>query len=96
MPITIHRPQPAAPPRSRHGHYDAASDSDSDSSGGGADLEGDISMRAPKRRRASNDDDDYYDEILTPGTVITSNPQWMRYVLSEILSCLIDYILTLQ
>ncbi|KAK0385063.1 hypothetical protein NLU13_7541 [Sarocladium strictum] len=58
MPITIHRPQPAAPPRSRHGHYDAASDSDSDST--------------------SNDDDDYYDEILTPGTVITSNPQWMR------------------
>ncbi|KAK5987119.1 Exosome complex component rrp4 [Cladobotryum mycophilum] len=39
-------------------------------------------MRAPKRNlhndNNSDDDDDEADEILTPGTVITSNPQWMR------------------
>ena len=41
----------------------AADDLDSDSdSDGGADLQ----------------EDSIGDEILTPGTVITSNPQWMR------------------
>ncbi|POR38649.1 Exosome complex component rrp4 [Tolypocladium paradoxum] len=37
-------------------------------------------MRAPKRRRASLDggDDEGAGGILTPGAVITSNPQWMR------------------
>ena len=41
----------------------AAADSDSDSdSEGGADIQ----------------EDGISDEILTPGTVITSNPQWMR------------------
>jgi hypothetical protein len=78
MPITIHRPQPAGPPRSRHEHINIDSDSDSDSAGG-ADLEGDVSMRATKRRRSSHDDEEgYVDEILTPGTLITSNPQYMR------------------
>jgi exosome complex component RRP4 len=41
----------------------AAADLDSDSdSDGGADIQ----------------EDSIGDEILTPGTVITSNPQWMR------------------
>ncbi|KAJ6440407.1 exoribonuclease [Purpureocillium lavendulum] len=87
MPITILQPQPA-PSRplgatssaARRGARLDDSDSDSDSDGGGADLQGDVPMRAPKRRRASFDDDNDDDaaEILTPGTVITSNPQWMR------------------
>lgn len=78
MPITILQPQAIAPPNPRRmADSDSGSDSGSDSdSNGGADLEGDIDMRAPKRRRPSHDDE--ADEILTPGTVITSNPQWMR------------------
>lgn len=78
MPITILKPQPAAQPL----HAAADSDTDSDSSGG-ADIHGDVPMRAPKRRRPSLDDEDG-DEILTPGSVITTNPQWMRYVTSRI------------
>ncbi|KAL3960849.1 hypothetical protein ACCO45_005966 [Purpureocillium lilacinum] len=88
MPITILQPRPApsrplgASAHAAHGGSDYDSDSDSDSDGGGADLQGDVPMRAPKRRRASLDDDDDdgadADEILTPGSVITSNPQWMR------------------
>ena len=86
MPITILQPRPA-PSRplgaSAHAaHGGSVYDSDSDSDGGGADLQGDVPMRALKRRRASLDDDDDdgadADEILTPGSVITSNPQWMR------------------
>ena len=77
MPITILQPQPA-PERPAAAARGYSSDSDSD---GGADIHGDVSMRAPKRRRASLDDeDDEVGEILTPGAVITSNPQWMRYV----------------
>ncbi|KAI6784451.1 uncharacterized protein J7T54_006496 [Emericellopsis cladophorae] len=71
MPITIHKPQPAAPPRLPT----AAQDSDSESDGG-ADVQGDIRMRASKRGQP--DHADLIDEILTPGTVITDNAQWMR------------------
>lgn len=77
MPITILNPQPAP----QRPHAAAANDSDPDSdsdSSGGADVQGDVSMRAPKRRRAVQDDEALADEILTPGAVITSNPQWMR------------------
>ncbi|ATY61945.1 exosome component 2 [Cordyceps militaris CM01] len=75
MPITILRPQPAAQQRPA-----AALDSDYDSSDsdGGVDVQGDVSMRAAKRQRTMADDDAEADEILTPGTLITSNPQWMR------------------
>lgn len=65
MPITILRPQPAQPSAPE-------SDFDSDSEGG-VDVQGDISMRASKRIRTSHSDD-----ILTPGSLITSNPQFMR------------------
>ncbi|PNY27473.1 Exosome complex component rrp4 [Tolypocladium capitatum] len=69
MPITILQPQPA-PQRPAAAAGGFSSDSDSD---------GGVSVRAPKRRRASLDDeDDDAGEILTPGAVITSNPQWMR------------------
>jgi exosome complex component RRP4 len=50
-------------------------DSDSDSDGG-ADIEGDISMGGTRGEQV--DDDGLIDEILTPGTLITDNPQWMR------------------
>lgn len=75
MPITILNPQPA-PQRPRAAAMDLdTSDSDSD---GGAGVQGDTRMRASKRRRAILDDNDEADEILTPGSIITSNPQWMR------------------
>ncbi|KAJ6780342.1 hypothetical protein PWT90_08079 [Aphanocladium album] len=75
MPITILRPQPAAQPRPA-----AAIDSDYDSSDseGGVDVQGDVPMRSAKRRRTIVDEDAEADEILTPGSIITSNPQWMR------------------
>ncbi|KYK60376.1 putative 3'-_5' exoribonuclease [Drechmeria coniospora] len=78
MPITINKPQTAAQrPRAAARTNDDGTDSDSDSDGG-ADLGGDVVMRAAKRRRASPDDDDDAHEILTPGSIITSNAQWMR------------------
>lgn len=67
MPITILRPQPAQPPVPES-DFDFDSDSE-----GGVDVQGDISMRASKRIRTSQADD-----ILTPGSLITSNPQFMR------------------
>uniref|UniRef100_A0A8H7TPR3 Exosome complex component N-terminal domain-containing protein n=1 Tax=Bionectria ochroleuca TaxID=29856 RepID=A0A8H7TPR3_BIOOC len=72
MPITILAPQPA-PQRPLAGPAGLNSDSDSemDSDSGG------VQIRSAKRRRASADEDEG-DEILTPGTIITSNPQWMR------------------
>ncbi|KAM3559954.1 hypothetical protein ARSEF4850_003887 [Beauveria asiatica] len=77
MPITILRPQPAAQPQPA-----AAADSDYDSSDsdGGVDVQGDVTMRASKRQRTIVEDDAEADEILTPGSIITSNPQWMRQV----------------
>lgn len=72
MPITILQPVPLPIARP---HADYASGSDSDSAGG-ADIEGDISMmRSSKRPRWAGDS-----SIVTPGEVITEDPQWMRYV----------------
>jgi len=68
MPITITAPKP--PPQPKR----AGDDSDSDSDIGGADLDGDLRMRPAKRAR--HDDEAY--EIVTPGEVITDDPQWMR------------------
>ncbi|KAI1812902.1 hypothetical protein GGS20DRAFT_555723 [Poronia punctata] len=73
MPITILQPAPAAPyiPRNTNNGPDSDSDSDSD---GGVDVEGDVSMeRQSKRFRRA-----HYDSIVTPGEVITEDPQWMR------------------
>ncbi|KAI0164300.1 hypothetical protein GGR52DRAFT_582093 [Hypoxylon sp. FL1284] len=69
MPITIL--QPAQVP-TRHPR-DASYDSDSDSEGG-VDLEGDVTMTRPAKRARRTDDD----SIVTPGEVITEDPQWMR------------------
>lgn len=71
MPITILPPKPPPQPYDREDV-----DSDSDSSVGGADLDGDLSMRPTKRRR--HDDAAY--QIVTPGEIITEDPQWMRHV----------------
>ncbi|KAI1389894.1 uncharacterized protein F4822DRAFT_400132 [Hypoxylon trugodes] len=69
MPITII--QPAQVPVRGLGDVDRYSDSDSE---GGVDLEGDISMVRPTKRARRTGDD----SIVTPGEVITEDPQWMR------------------
>lgn len=67
MAITIIQPKPV--PQYTRRTSSAGSDSDPDD--GGADIEGDIKM-ATGRSAASHSD------IVTPGEVITTNPQWMR------------------
>ena len=68
MPITILQPKPA--PR-RHAEPVYDSDAASDSSGGGMDLDDDVAM-------AAHEGDS---ELVTPGELITDDPQWMRYAL---------------
>jgi hypothetical protein len=63
MAITIIAPAPAPLP------YHA--EDTSDQSDGGVDLEGDLDMRPAKRAK--------YQDIVTPGELITDDPQWMRY-----------------
>jgi exosome complex component RRP4 len=82
MAITILAPKPAS-------RYPTNEDSDSDSSRGGADLDGDVSMRPAKRARRA----DKSDEIVTPGELITDDPQWMRY-LPLLFSQLLNIVLT--
>ncbi|KHN96969.1 uncharacterized protein MAM_05078 [Metarhizium album ARSEF 1941] len=65
MPIAILKPQAATPAAAA---ADADSDSDPDSPGG-VDIRNDVSVGGAKQRRAMDADD-----ILTPGTIITSNP----------------------
>jgi hypothetical protein len=67
MPITILRPQPA--PQRSFAPTVAGAGSDSESESGGVDIHGDVAM---------DDADDRGAEVLTPGTVITSDPKWMR------------------
>jgi len=73
----------------RQANYDSDSDHDdeahynSDSyastgGGGGADLEGDISMDAPPQRVKLFKPTSSAYEIVTPGEAITDDPQWMR------------------
>ncbi|KAI0015655.1 putative 3 [Xylariomycetidae sp. FL0641] len=69
MPITILQPAPIPAFRPSDASY--GSDSDSE---GGVDLEGDISMTRPAKRARRTDDS----SIVTPGEVITEDPQWMR------------------
>ena len=66
MAITI---LPPAPPI-QDVDYDSSSDSGSD---GGADLDGDLDMRPKKRARRARST-----SIVTPGEVVTDDPQWMR------------------
>ncbi|PHH64090.1 hypothetical protein CDD81_4965 [Ophiocordyceps australis] len=72
MPVTILPPRPAP----EHLPHTKASDSNSDSdSDGGVDIQGHVSACLSRRSRASLDDDE---GILTPGSVLTTDPQWMR------------------
>lgn len=70
MPITILEPRPIP---QTHTHTLHASDSDSDSDSGGVELDGDVVMT-----RASKGGRNGEHEIVTPGEVITDDPQWMR------------------
>lgn len=70
MPITILSPQPVALPSFSPAVARKNADSDSDLEAGGVDLQGDVSM--------ADQDDEESTEVLTPGTVITSDPKWMR------------------
>ncbi|KAG7128371.1 Exosome complex component rrp4 like protein [Verticillium longisporum] len=70
MPITIHAPKPTP---QVHTNTVYASDSDSDS-GGGVDLDGDLNMSRPAKRARNAG----HHDIVTPGEVITDDPQWMR------------------
>ncbi|KAI1875552.1 uncharacterized protein JN550_001838 [Neoarthrinium moseri] len=69
MPITIHPPSVAQEPT--RSLYQDGSQSDSDSDGG-VDLDGDVSMGRPTKRARRDE------AIVTPGEVITEDPQWMR------------------
>lgn len=73
MAITIIQPRPT--PQFIHRDGGASSDSDSDT-GGGVDLEGDISMTMGRPSKRAK----YGDDIVTPGEVITDDTQYMRYV----------------
>lgn len=64
MAITILAPAPAIP------YQREASSEESDD--GGVDLEGDLDMRPAKRARHRSKD------IVTPGEIVTDDPQWMR------------------
>ncbi|KAK3937901.1 exosome complex component rrp4 [Diplogelasinospora grovesii] len=77
MPITIIAPKPAQQRYAAPQDSPDASDSEEgdDLSEGGADLEGDISMGHRPAKKARTDGK--Y-EIVTPGEVITDDPQWMR------------------
>jgi exosome complex component RRP4 len=72
MPITILNPHPVAQPSFSTAVARRNADSDSDSEAGGVDLQGDVNM--------AHQDDEESTEVLTPGTVITSDPKWMRQV----------------
>ncbi|KAH8784959.1 hypothetical protein F5883DRAFT_533849 [Diaporthe sp. PMI_573] len=67
MAITIIQPKPVP----QHTRRTSSAGSDTDSDDGGVDIEGDIKM-ATARSSAGHSD------IVTPGEVITTNPQWMR------------------
>ncbi|PBP18612.1 exosome complex exonuclease RRP4 [Diplocarpon rosae] len=67
MAITILAPAPAVPY-----HHTSESDEDSDDNGG-VGLRVDLEMRPAKRARHSSAKD-----LVTPGEIVTDDPQWMR------------------
>ena len=72
MAITILPPPP--PPQD----YDDSNSSEDESDDGGValDNDGDMDMRPKKRARHGNSK-----SVVTPGEVVTDDPQWMRFVL---------------
>ncbi|KAK4249744.1 hypothetical protein C7999DRAFT_29805 [Corynascus novoguineensis] len=87
MPITILPPRSSRPINSNNNsrlpQEDASSSEESDSdSGGGVDLDGDVPMRPRQQVRttfqARPPPRDLASAVVTPGEVITDDPQWMR------------------
>ncbi|KAL2263801.1 hypothetical protein VTK26DRAFT_5093 [Humicola hyalothermophila] len=85
MPITILAPRPSRP---LHAPQEAdtsslGSDSDSEAGGVGIDLDGDLPMASTSRPRkrarfTTATPSSGPNDIVTPGELITSDPQWMR------------------
>ena len=71
MAITILPPPP--PPQD----YDDSDNSEEESDDGGValDNDGDLDMRLKKRARHGDSR-----SVVTPGEVVTDDPQWMRFV----------------
>jgi hypothetical protein len=69
MAITILAPAPAAVP-----FEEEESSSEEESDGGGVHLGGDTDMPPAKRARDSTSN------LVTPGEMVTDDPQWMRHV----------------
>lgn len=84
MPITITQPRPVPRWSDRHAASSkptaarraSDTDSDDDDSAGGADLDGDIAMDLGRPSKRSK----YLSDIVTPGEVVTDDPQYMRFV----------------
>ncbi|KAK4126720.1 hypothetical protein N657DRAFT_173619 [Parathielavia appendiculata] len=76
MPITILAPRPSRPIRADP-EDNVSSASDTDSEAGGVELDGDLPMttRPSKRARLTTST---ASDIVTPGELITDDPQWMR------------------
>jgi exosome complex component RRP4 len=69
MAITILAPAPAAVP-----FEEEESSSEEESDGGGVHLGGDTDLPPAKRARDSTSN------LVTPGEMVTDDPQWMRHV----------------
>ncbi|KAK4166518.1 exosome complex component rrp4 [Cladorrhinum sp. PSN259] len=72
MPITINPPKPPRPLHTLSHSSDIDSDSDSDTSIGGVDL------GLPRKPSKPTFTTSQYTGIVTPGELITPDPQWMR------------------
>lgn len=73
MAITI---LPPPPPPADYDDSDISSD-ESEDGGVALDNDGDLDMRPKKRARHGGES-----SIVTPGEVVTDDPQWMRFVFS--------------
>lgn len=82
MPITILAPRPSRPLNNGPEDDVSSASSDSDSSDGGADLDGDLPMTRPSKRArlatTISSQATAAPAIVTPGELITDDPQWMR------------------
>ncbi|PSR97703.1 hypothetical protein BD289DRAFT_425553 [Coniella lustricola] len=92
MPITITQPRPVPRWSDRHAAStrplvrrpapDSDSDDDDDDDGGGVDIEGDVAMNMGYSNNDDNSNNNNYSkhasDIVTPGEVVTDDPQYMR------------------
>ncbi|KAK4665563.1 Exosome complex component rrp4 [Podospora pseudopauciseta] len=78
MPITILPPKPSHPPPSPHDISDADSELSSDDGGGGAHLDF-ASLGLPSHQKSTHPPNNpLFTNLVTPGTLITPDHQWMR------------------